>query len=116
MLSIGNYAFQNCTGLTSLDLGNSVTTVSDHAFENCTGLATITIPGSVKTLGGAFDGCKNLSSIYINDLAAWCAIDFEVIRRYYEGISRWEEVVEFHNPLEYARHLFLNEEEVKEEI
>ena len=116
VLSIGNYAFQNCTSLTSLVLGNSVTTVSDHAFENCTGLTTITVPGSVKTLGGAFDGCKNLSSIYINDLAAWCAIDFEVIRRYYEGLSRWEEVVESHNPLEYARHLFLNEEEIKEEL
>ena len=34
--SIGNFAFLNCTNLTSIDIPNSVTTIKDYAFYNCT--------------------------------------------------------------------------------
>ncbi|MDD6833476.1 MAG: leucine-rich repeat domain-containing protein [bacterium] len=39
--SIGNSAFYNCTGLTSLTIPNSVTSIGDGAFEHCTGLTRI---------------------------------------------------------------------------
>ena len=39
--SIGNYAFQNCSGLTSVTIGNSVTSIGGAAFSGCTGLDTI---------------------------------------------------------------------------
>ena len=32
--SIGNYAFYNCTGLTSVTIGNSVTSIGKSAFDN----------------------------------------------------------------------------------
>ena len=64
--TIGSWAFQECTGLTSITIPNSVKTINDHAFLNCTGLANATIPNSVKTIGDyAFSGCSALTSVNI---------------------------------------------------
>ena len=64
--SIGNDAFYNCTGLTSITIPDSVTSISDYAFYNCTGLTSITIPDSVTSIGdSAFYGCTGLTSITI---------------------------------------------------
>ena len=41
--SIGNAAFNGCSGLTSVTIPNSVTSVGDYAFEGCTGLKNLTI-------------------------------------------------------------------------
>ena len=66
--SIGDYAFQNCTGLTSITIPGSVTSIGSDAFRGCTGLTSITIPGSVTSIGiGAFYGCTGLTSITIPD-------------------------------------------------
>ena len=51
MTSIWDYAFYNCTGLTSVTIGNSVTSIWDYAFYNCTGLTSITIPDGVTSIG-----------------------------------------------------------------
>ena len=45
--SVGNSAFFNCWGLTSVTIGNSVTSIGDGAFERCSVLTSITIPNSV---------------------------------------------------------------------
>ncbi len=64
--SIGDWAFYNCTGLTSITIGNSVTSIGDDAFYNCTGLTSITIPNSVTSIGRyAFYNCTGLTSITI---------------------------------------------------
>ena len=64
--SIGEYAFYNCTGLTSARIGNSVTSIGDWAFSSCTWLTSITIPNSVTSIGhGAFNHCYHLTSIEI---------------------------------------------------
>ena len=64
--SIGDYAFYNCTGLTSVTIGNGVTSIGDYAFYNCIGLASITIPNSVTFIGSfAFRYCTGLASITI---------------------------------------------------
>ena len=66
--SIGNYAFCNCTGLTSITIPDSVTSIGDYAFYNCTGLTSITIPDSVISIGDyAFYNCSGLTSITIPD-------------------------------------------------
>ena len=45
---------------------DSVTEIGDSAFSNCTGLTTITIPGTVNSIGeDAFFGCSGLTSITI---------------------------------------------------
>ena len=41
--SIGRYAFWNCTHLTSVEIPNSVTSIGDHAFRNCSSLTDINV-------------------------------------------------------------------------
>ncbi|MCR5361534.1 MAG: leucine-rich repeat domain-containing protein [Bacteroidales bacterium] len=65
-LGIGDYAFSECTGLTSISIPNSVTSIGNYAFENCTGLTSVEIPSSVTSIGDyAFQSCKGLTSISI---------------------------------------------------
>ena len=64
--SIGNYAFDGCSGLTSITIPNSVTSIGNYAFDGCSGLTSITIPNSVTSIGDyAFDGCSGLTSVTI---------------------------------------------------
>ena len=49
--SIGVFAFVFCTGLTSITIGNSVTSIGEEAFAHCTDLKSITIPSSVTDIG-----------------------------------------------------------------
>ncbi len=64
--NLGSSAFQDCPGLTSITIPNGVTSIGEYAFENCSGLTSITIPNSVTSIGeGAFDGCSGLISITI---------------------------------------------------
>ena len=66
--SIGNYAFRDCTSLTSIEIPDSVMRIGDYAFRDCTSLTSIVIPDSVTSIGNrAFAGCKNLTSIIIPD-------------------------------------------------
>ena len=64
--SIGGYAFEYCTSLTSITIPNSVTSIGDYAFSNCRSLTSITIPNSVTSIGVcAFEYCTSLTSITI---------------------------------------------------
>ena len=59
--SIGDDAFDGCSGLTSVTIPSSVTSIGDDAFYNCSGLTSITIPSSVTSISDyAFYGCSNL--------------------------------------------------------
>ena len=65
--SIGEYAFRNCSGLTSVTIPNSVTSI-DGAFFNCSGLTSLTIPNSVTSIGNyAFQLCSSLTSVTIGN-------------------------------------------------
>ena len=93
--SIGDYAF-DCCNLTSVTIGNSVTSIGSYAFNGCS-ITSIAIPNSVTSIGSyAFSSCRSLTSVHINDIAAWCAISFGS------------------NPLSYAHNLYLNDELVKD--
>ena len=72
--TIGNRAFSNCTGLTSITIPNSVTTIEDYAFSNCTGLTSLTVPNSVITVNyGAFENVSNVIYNGTLDTSEWRA-------------------------------------------
>ena len=65
--SIGNYAFFDCSGLTSVTIPNSVTSIGYYAFSSCSGLTSVTIPNSVISIGDrAFYKCSGLTSPVYN--------------------------------------------------
>ena len=72
--SIGGFAFEGCTSLTSITIPESVTSIGVWAFYNCTSLQSITIPENVTSIGGgAFLFCSSLNSVVWN--AKNCVID-----------------------------------------
>lgn len=62
--SIGDMAFINCTGLTTISLSAEVESVGSYVFKNCTGLLNMEIPDSVNSVGnGLFYGCTNIINV-----------------------------------------------------
>lgn len=63
---IGNSAFSNCTNLTTVELGDGVTSIGKSAFLKCTQLPSITIGNGVTSIGiSAFNGCTALKAANI---------------------------------------------------
>ena len=55
-----------------------VTNVGENAFYNCKGLTSVSIPSSMKSMNHyAFYGCNGLEKVITEDLAKWCEISFE---------------------------------------
>jgi hypothetical protein len=52
--SIGNYAFKGCTGLTSVIIGNSVQTIGQQTFYNCYKLNLVAIANGQVISGTKF--------------------------------------------------------------
>lgn len=65
---IADKAFERCTGLTSVTIPNSVTSIGESVFSYCSGLTSVTISNNVTSIGELlFYFCTSLTSIYIPD-------------------------------------------------
>lgn len=67
--SIGNYAFDDCENLKTIEFENNsqLNSIGDCAFCNCENLENIQIPSSVTSIGyGVFFGCENLKNIIVD--------------------------------------------------
>lgn len=61
-------AFDNCTGITKVNIPDTVTEIGERAFGDCTALVSADIPDSVTELGEyAFCGCSALEDVTIPD-------------------------------------------------
>ena len=57
-LCIAEGAFNNCSGLISVTIPNSVSFIGDNAFDGCSNLTSVIIPNSVTSIGnGVFSDC-----------------------------------------------------------
>ena len=66
--SIGNYAFYNCSRLTSITIPNSVKNIGRYALYYCSRLTSITIPNSVTSIGdNAFRNCSVLVQFSVDE-------------------------------------------------
>ena len=65
--AIGAYAFQDCDGLTSVTIPDSVTSIGRGAFSDCSAMASVTIPDSVASIAfDVFHSCENLTNIEVS--------------------------------------------------
>ena len=65
---IGEYAFHDCSGLTSLTLPAGITSISDCAFEGCSGLTSLILPAGITSISDcAFAYCSGLTSLTLPD-------------------------------------------------
>ena len=61
---IGEYAFKDCSRLTSLTLPVGITSIGYDAFAYCSGLTSLTLPAGITSIGEyAFYGCRGLTSL-----------------------------------------------------
>ncbi len=87
--TIGKYAFENCIGLRGeLKIPNKVTSIGEYAFHWCSGLTNVTIGSNVKTIDDkAFSGCRGLTSVTIGE-------NLQTIGEYaFENCSRLTSVI-----------------------
>lgn len=106
---IGDFAFDGCSGLTSINLPDSLTSIGEGAFRYCNALVSIIIPDSVKSISMmAFENCKSLENIILPDT------DIEVYASsfrycaYFNNDDNWENGV-----LYIGNHLIWGNEDVE---
>lgn len=62
---IGDYAFSDCYGLTSVIIPDSITSIGSYAFYSCDNLTSVTIGSGVESIGNyAFEHCYKLIEVY----------------------------------------------------
>ena len=80
---IGGYVFKSCTNLESVKLGKNTATIGVNAFEGCTSLAKINLDSVVSIGDKAFMGCTALTSFNlgkIENIGGWAFQDCTSLR------------------------------------
>ena len=104
---IAEWAFRDCTSLTSVTIPNSIKIIGDGAFSGCKSLTSVTIPNSVTEIGSnAFEGCSALASVTIpnsvteignyifKDCSSLTSIVVDIANEYYDSRGNCNAVIE----------------------
>ncbi len=76
-LYYGGILVANGNKITNLAIPAWISHIENYAFYNYSVMLSVKIPSSIKSIGkDAFYGCDGISKVEIEDIAAWCAIDF----------------------------------------
>ena len=100
VIAIGDNAFCDCSGLTSVMIPESVTTIGDYAFDNCAKLYEfICKPIDAPRIGGSsYDGISSWCKLYVpkgsTGYDAWSPYFVEIIEVDFGGIDAPREVAE----------------------
>ena len=85
--------FEGCISLESIEIPKGVTDIPHRTFAGCVNLLSIRLPETIKSIGfDAFENCVSLQKVIIPDIVRWCYVK------------------KFSNPLDYAHHLFIDDE------
>ena len=69
--SSNSYTFRDNKTLTTLTIGNNVSSVPNSTFSGCTALSSVKLSNSMTTIGdGVFSGCSSLKSIDISSITS----------------------------------------------
>lgn len=69
VVEIGRFALYGCSGLTSIEVPESVESIDNSAFNMCTGLTQLYLPSAVTSLGSQTVGnCTALTDLWIEAL------------------------------------------------
>ena len=133
--SIGHMLCYNCSDLTSVTIPKNVQSIGVGAFENCNNLTSVTM-NSDAIASHAYDSYSNFSSIFGPQVTQYIfGDDVQSIGKYAcyncsnltsvtlpDGLTNIGELAAWFNiyfgdndsqPLNYAHHLYLNGEEIK---
>ena len=89
--TIAYYAFEDCKGLTSVEIPNSVISIGTRAFSLCGLLTSIKIPNSVTNIGSyAFSGCSGLINVDIPNSVTSIGQGAFSNTGYYNNTANWD--------------------------
>ena len=65
---VGERAFYNCVNITKLTFPNTINSIGSYAFYNCTSITEVTVGNILKSIGSyAFYNCKSFTAIILPD-------------------------------------------------
>ena len=86
--------FSGSQKLTSVVIGDNVTSIGENMFNGCSGMQSLSVGAGLQSIGeNAFLGCTGLQRVELKNLSAWCRFNFGS---------------EEQNPLYYAKNLYMD--------
>ena len=125
VVAIADYAFSNCTKLTSVEIGEGITIIGDYAFYGCVNLKSVEIGEGTTIIGNffGFTNCTSLESVVIPDSTMCIGLSTFVgcnslTSVYYKGTKeRWNDItiIPDYTELLNATRYYYSESEPTEE-
>ena len=98
--TIGKYAFNNCTKLTTIRNVENLTSIQNYAFANCISLLSTDLRAIEYIYDNAFQNCSNLTKL------ANCSKILKIGNYAFDGCTNFPSKIELPNCAEIGRYAF----------